>query len=548
MEYVTKIDSKTFPMRQGRDTTVLDDFLALVRTRPESVGIASYFVDRDEPVALTYTRLGELVDKLALRLVELGVRPGEFVSYQFPNRWEFAVAHLATIRIGAVSNAIMPIYGKREIRFMVERTGSRVCLGLEKFGRSECGALLREVAAEVETLEHLILIDDDDPSLSLDAQLAGVKVDDAALAVLDRLRPDPDDIEAILFSSGTTGEPKGVLHSFNSTYLATTGCLPFLDMRADDVVLMFSPLGHATGFDYGLVMPLVCGCKIVYLDSWSPEQMLRIAERERVTWTMGSAAFAKDICEAAERTERTYDTSAFRIFASGGAPIPPSLIPRTQRVLGAQMLPCWGMTEVGIATIGRLDDSIEKLSSSDGAPVEGVRLRIVDDEGAVLAANVPGHIEIQASGQHVGFFMNEALYKQSFRDGWYKTGDLGRLDDDGYVRIIGRSKDLVIRGGENIPIIEVENVLSDHPDISQICIVGVPDERLGERCHAVVVPRVAGQLLDLDDLVEHLRSNHVTKQYWPEFMSLATDLPKTASGKVQRFVVRDQIAAQHAQS
>jgi cyclohexanecarboxylate-CoA ligase len=263
---------------------------------------------------------------------------------------------------------------------------------------------------------------------------------------------------------------------------------------------------------------------------------------------MGSAAFAKDLCEAAEIADRKYDTSAFRIFVSGGAPIPPKLIPRTQRLLGARMLPCWGMTEVGIATIGRLTDSDEKLSSSDGAPVNGVKLRIVDDEGGLLPANTPGHIEIRANGQHVGFFMNDTLYAQSFRDGWYKTGDLGLLDDDGYIRIVGRSKDLVIRGGENIPIIEVENVLLEHPEIADICIVGVPDGRLGERCHAVVVPRVPGHVLELTDLADHLRRNEVTKQYWPEYMSLAESLPKTASGKIQRFVVRDQVATLNARA
>lgn len=540
-----KIDSSNYPRRPGRDRTVLDDFLLLVREKQESIGIASYFSGQEEPVALTYGKMGELVDKLAVRLLELGVEPGEFVSYQFPNRWEFAVAHLATIRIGAVSNAIMPIYGKREIRYMLERTQSRVCLGLARGAHGEPGKLLSEVASELETLEHLILIDSADPSATLESQLADVVVDEAARARLDRLRPRPDDIEVILFSSGTTGEPKGVLHSFNSTYLATSNSFPFMGMTSADVVLMFSPLGHATGFDYGLVMPLICGCRIVYQDAWDPTEMLRIVERERVTWTMGSAAFAKDICEAVERGDRKFDTSSLRIFMSGGAPIPPKLIPRAERLFGARMLPCWGMTEVGIATMGRLTDSNERISSTAGAPVDGVSLRIVDDVGHVLPTNTPGHIEIRANGQHVGFFQNDKLYADSFRDGWYKTGDLGILDDDGYIRIVGRSKDIVIRGGENIPIIEIENILLDHPGIAEICIVGVPDERLGERCHAVVVPRGKGSMLKLADLTDHLRRNEVTKQYWPEFISLVDALPKTASGKVQRFLLRDKVAASH---
>src|SRR5690606_16336996 len=147
------------------------------------------------------------------------------------------------------------------------------------------------------------------------------------------------------------------------------------------------------------------------------------------------------------------------------------------------------------------------------------------------------------SGQHVGYYMNDALYAASFQDGWFKTGDLGKLDDDGYVRIIGRSKDIVIRGGENIPIIEIENILLDLPEIADIIIVGVPDERLGERCHAVVKLSTTGSQLQLSDLTNHLNKLEVTKQYWPEFLSIVEEFPRTATGKIQRFAVRDAIIA-----
>jgi cyclohexanecarboxylate-CoA ligase len=256
---------------------------------------------------------------------------------------------------------------------------------------------------------------------------------------------------------------------------------------------------------------------------------------------MGSAAFARDACSAAEAGE--YDTSSLRCFASGGAPIPPQLVGRTSRVLGAKLIPCWGMTEAGITTVGRLTDSEEKRATSDGAPVPGVDVRVIDDEGHLLPPNRQGHLQLRASGQHVGYYMNDALYAASFQDGWFKTGDLGKLDDDGYVRVLGRSKDIVIRGGENIPIVEIENLLLDLPEIADVVIVGVPDERLGERCHAVVKPRTAGGQLKLEDLTGHLRKLEVTKQYWPEFLSLVDEFPRTATGKIQRFAVRDRLLA-----
>jgi cyclohexanecarboxylate-CoA ligase len=292
--------SANYPKRQGRDKTVLDDFLGLVSRRPGEIAIVSYLANREQPRILTYGQLAELVDRLALKLIELGVKPKEFVSYQFPNRWEFAVAHLATIRIGAISNPIMPIYGKREIRFMLERTESTVCFGLKQYKRIDAGAILHEIQGELDTLEHVILVDDASENGSLESQLADVSVDDAARRQLDRLKPHPDDIEIILFSSGTTGEPKGILHSFNSAYRATSNSFERMGMSEKDVVLMSSPLGHATGFNYGLDMPLYCGCKFVYQENWDPEEMLRIIEQEKVSWTMASAAFARDICNAAE--------------------------------------------------------------------------------------------------------------------------------------------------------------------------------------------------------------------------------------------------------
>jgi cyclohexanecarboxylate-CoA ligase len=524
---------------ERRHQTVLDDFLALVATHPDKIALVSYFADRPVPIVLSYGALAELVDKLAARLLDLGVKPREFVSYQLPNRWEFAVAHLAALRVGASSNPIMPIYGKREIRTMLERTGSRVCIGLTRNGQKP--TLLTSIQDELDTLEHVLLIDDDDAAGSLERQLADIVVDDALRARLDPLKPGRDDIDSVMFSSGTTGEPKGVLHSHASSYRAISSSFGRMEMSGDDVVLMFSPMGHATGFNYGLEMPLFLGCKAVFQDAWDPEEMLRIVERERVTWTMGSSAFVKDACDVAET--RRFDTSSLRCFACGGAPIPPQLIDRAIDLLGGQLVPCWGMTEVGMATVGRLTDSAERKASSDGCALDGVRIRVVDDQGAVLPANSPGHLQLIVSGQHVGYFQNKALYEASFQDGWYKTGDLGKLDEDGYVRILGRSKELVIRGGENIPVIEIENMLRDHPAIADVIIVGVPDERLGERCHAVVVPRTPGDALCLKDLTRHLETLDVTKQFWPEFLSTRDSLPRTATGKIQRFLVRDDVLA-----
>jgi cyclohexanecarboxylate-CoA ligase len=542
MQPTPELQTRTrFPRQEGRAETLLDDFLNLTHARPDRVALVSYLSGRPEPVRLTYGRMAEIVDRLALRLLDWGVRPGDVVSFQLPNRWEFTVAHLATIRVGAISNPIMPIYGKREVRFMLERTRSRVCLGVAIYRKARPGKLLEEIRDELDALDHLLLIDDGQEDMSLERQLGAREIDEASRRKLDALKPGSDDLEMILFSSGTTGEPKGVLHSFNSAWRATSNSFSTMGMSEADVVLMFSPLAHATGFLYGVNMPLYCGCRAVLQETWDPAEMLRIVEGERVTWTMGSAAFARDACDAAERAK--HDLSSLRCFVSGGAPIPPNLVGRTARTLGAELVPCWGMTEAGITTIGRLTDSEDKRASSDGAPVPGVEVRVVNDRGEVQPPNTPGHLQLKVRGQHVAYYGNAALYEASFQDGWFRTGDLGRIDDDGYVRILGRSKDIVIRGGENIPVIEIENLLLDLPEVADIVIVGVPDERLGERCHAVVKPSPGRKDLRLGDLTAHLERLEVTKQYWPEFLTLVEEFPRTSTGKIQRFAVREALVS-----
>ena len=517
---------------------VLDELDCQVKTHPDKTAIVSYRAGSEAPVKLTYRQLGRLVDQLTIRLIELGVRKGDYVSYQLPNCWEFAVAHFATARLGAVSNPIMPIYRAREARFMIERTGSKVCIAPRNFLRFDYGAMLQQLQSEIDTFEHLVLFDFDGPD-SLDNQLSAVKVDEGRLAELRAHPFDPDALEVLLFSSGTTGEPKGVLHSYGTSYASAVHTPRRTGVTSDDIVLMSSPLAHGTGFFFGVNLPVLFGCTAVYQDIWEPARAVQIIEQEGVTWSMGSAAFLSDICDNAEKNAT--GKLSLKKFACGGAPIPPQLVNRAKKIIGAQMFSLWGMTEVGVGTLSLPTDTDERITTSDGYPTADVKLRIVDDNGCVLPANKEGHLQIRTPCQHVAYLAQPKLYEESFQEGWFKTGDLGRLDDAGYLRIVGRAKDLVIRGGENVPIIEIENLLRDHPKVKDVAIVGQPDERLGERCHAIVVPADKGSTdLSLQDLTMFLRDLDVAKQYWPEFLSLTDQLPRNASGKVLRFELRQQ--------
>jgi cyclohexanecarboxylate-CoA ligase len=301
-------------------------------------------------------------------------------------------------------------------------------------------------------------------------------------------------------------------------------------LTPDDVILMFSPLAHQTGFQFGVHLPFTWGVPVVYLDGWDPRRMLTVAATERTTWTMGAATFVLDACEAA--AEHPVDLSALRSFACGGAPIPPHAIQLARERLGTSLTALWGMTEIGIATTTGPDDSPERVATSDGRPLPWVDLKLVTTDGAPVPIGEVGRVFVRTPSQHVAYFGRPDLYEDQFEDGWFDTGDLARQDADGYIRIAGRVKDLVIRGGENIPVLEVEHLLLTHPRIREVAVVGYPDERLGERACAVIVSD--GGPVSLEDVQSFLSDHGMAKQFWPERVVLHDELPKTSTGKIRK--------------
>jgi cyclohexanecarboxylate-CoA ligase len=355
-----------------------------------------------------------------------------------------------------------------------------------------------------------------------------------------RLRPSGDELAQLIFSSGTTGEPKGVMHTFDTVWTGARAPADRLELGDGEVVLMASPVTHQLGFLYGVVLPLCVGMKVVYQDLWEASTMLALVEQEHVSWTMAATPFVIDAVRT-QRSERRR-LESLRYFLCGGAPIPSELVSETRTELGAQLVPVWGMTENGVVTMTGRDDPDELAASSDGRPVPSMRIRVVHDDGTLVAPGEVGRLQVSGAAQTVGYFQRPDLYQASVVDGeWFDTGDLARLRADGGIRIAGRLKDLIIRGGENIPVTEVESALYQHPLVAEVAIVGYPDPRLGERVCAVVVPD--GQVPTIDDLTDHLAQLGMTKTYWPERLEIVDRLPKTASGKMQKFILRERFAA-----
>ncbi|WP_425995353.1 AMP-binding protein [Afipia sp. DC4300-2b1] len=515
------------------DQTLLEFFSRHARNDPARLAVVGYEAASNRRTALTYGELQQAAERIAANLLRLGVKPGEVVSYQLPNWWQFMVLHLALLRIGAVTNPIMPIFRDREMEFMLLLAETRVLIVPQRFRDFDHAAMADRLKVKVPTLEHVFIIGSgDNRDFETVLNSPGKRVEAATAA-------SADDVVQLLYTSGTTGEPKGVMHTGNTLLNSVRYFEDRVRLTANDVVLMASPMAHQTGFLVGLLLPLFLGGRVVLQDIWNPAKAVDIVETERVTMTMASTPFLADLTAEAER--RPEALRSLRTFVSAGAPIPRVLVRQATQNLGAHIVSGWGMTENGLVTTTRLEDPPEKVFETDGCPSQGMEVRIVDGGGNVLPHDEEGRLQARGPGTFVGYLKRPHLYAVD-QDGWFETGDLARKDKDGYIRITGRTKDIVIRGGENVPVIEIEQLMYRHPAVREVAIVGVPDERLGERACACVVLR-EGALLTLADVMAYMAENAVAKNYWPERIEVLDALPKTPSGKVQKFRLREIVSS-----
>ncbi len=531
--------------REGwwHERTHLDDLLACIASQPDKAAIVAYTAGRERPQTLTFGQLGHFVDRAASALVELGIERGDVVSIQLANGWEFPVLALATLRAGAIPNPVPTIYREHELSFMLRHAGSKLLVVPTELRGFSHAALALKLKAHIDTLAHVVTVGEaTEGALDFESHFLGQpwELAPGRRDELARRRTDSDDLGLLLYTSGTTGMPKASMHTHNTVWSGGQPAAEALDLVRDDVCFMASTMGHLTGYNWGMLLPLSMGQKVVYQDSWDAKRLLEMIEVERITWTISATPFALDLAEAREGSSR--DISSFRAFVCGGAPIPPQVVTRVQEQLGVNLVSLWGCSEVGICTIHQLGAPIDVLSNSDGLPVSRMDLRIVDEQLKPVEMYEPGRLQVRGPGVCVGYYRQPELTAEvETPDGWIDTGDLGRATRDGGIRIVGRSKDIIIRGGQNIPVVEIENELARHPNVREVVVVGYPDDRLGERGCAVVVPR--GPAPTLEDLTQQLESIGLTRQYWPERLEIVEALPRTPAGKVQKYVLRERLAA-----
>ncbi|WP_372604868.1 cyclohexanecarboxylate-CoA ligase [Actibacterium sp.] len=519
-----------------QNKTVNDYYDICLAECPDKLAVTSVVAATGERTDLTYAQLDKLANRVAVGLTRLGVGKDDVVTCQLPNSWQFVATYLGCSRIGAVFNPVMHIFRERELRFMLKHGESKIFVVPRVFRGFDHAAMADAMRPDLPDLEHVIVLggegDKDFDALLLDPEFENAP---DLQQIVTRNLPNANDVCQLIYTSGTTGEPKGVMHTANTMYSNLVPYAARLHLGEDDVVLMASPMAHQTGFMYGLLMPVQLKASAVLLDIWDKNIAAQLVQDERCTFTMASTPFLLDLANAVD--ESGLDSSSLRTFLCAGTAIPGPVVERARAVLGANVVSAWGMTENGALTLTNLDDPADKAVTTDGYPLEGMEIQIRGADGQPVPTGNEGELFVRGCSNFGGYLKRPHLNSVD-DEGWFDSGDIARADENGYIRICGRSKDIIIRGAENIPVVEVESLLFKHPSVALVAIVGYPDARLGERACAFVVPK-PGASFSMEEMTRFLDEQKLAKQYWPERLELRDVLPSTASGKIQKFALRN---------
>jgi cyclohexanecarboxylate-CoA ligase/acyl-CoA synthetase len=506
-----------------------------VRVRPNEIAIV------DETSRITWAQLANRVNRIAAAFVDAGLKPGEFVGIQLPNRIEFVETYLAIQRAGLRALSMMSIYREKDVEYMLNKTKACAYVALDSHRKFSYVEMASNLIDKVPTLRHVIIIGE--TATGMHSYESFMRSEDVSSSAFRDLRPDPDSLSKVSFTSGTTGFPKGVAHTHNTDMVPPLLTAKALGLTHETPVWMPSPICHATGLAFGVYDSLLCGAKLVLQDVWNPVRALEMISAERAVFTVSATPFIAEILEVDNLQD--YDLTSFRYFASGGARIPTTLVERAKEEMDCYLLRVFGQAEAPLHTLNLPSHPWEKLLTRDGKAFDELKVRIVDPETRTYEMPAGEIGEYATWGPHVflGYYDDpEASWDAKDADRWYYSADLCLKDEDAFVLYVDRIKDIVNRGGIKISALEVENILVKHPGVQTAAVVAVPDNRLGEKACAFVIVRPNHEVT-LESLGEFLYSEGVTKQKWPEQLEIVTELPYTATGKVQKNMLRDSLEA-----
>ena len=509
---------------------LLADGLARAASQPLKIRSAV------RPWSGTIAEVVELARRVAGGLSARGIGPGDVVAFQLPNWMEAAATFWAASFLGAVVVPIVHFYGPKEVGYILGRSRPRALVTADRFGHLDFLATLEEVLPSLPELETVAVVGDEaGPFLPFARLAAGPDLLDEPVVT------DPSAPALVAYTSGTTSDPKGVIHSHRTIGFEIRQ-LAAMQARGARPNLTGAPVGHGIGMLAALLLPVYRGEPIHLIDVWDPKAVLAAMVEDEISSGAGATFFLTSLLDHPDLTPR--HLALMRHVGLGGATVPAAVADRAT-ALGLSLVRLYGSTEHPSTTGSTHDDPAAKRLYTDGRPLPGVELRLVDEAGRDVEAGsaAPGEILSRGPDCFMGYTVPSLTDASFDADGWYATGDVGVLDADGYLAITDRKKDIIIRGGENISALEVEELLLRLPGVAEVAVVAAPDERLGEHACAFVrlVTGPDDARLGLPQVRAHLEAAGLARQKWPEELRLVSDFPRTASGKIQKFALRDRL-------
>ena len=472
--------------------------------------------------------------RVAGGLRALGLGPGDTVAFQLPNWVEAAITFYACAMLGVTLVPIVHFYGPKEVGFILRQSRARALVIVSRMGQRDFLAELATIRDGLSDLERVIVVGEP----SGDDQ---IRFDDLRTAepIAGPVAVDPDGAALIAYTSGTTADPKGVVHTHR-----TIGCevrqLAGNQALRDRASLTGAPVGHAIGMLGGLMCPLVNGRPLYLIDGWDPPTVLKAMVEEQIAAGSGSTYFFTSLLDCPGFGPEHVEL--MRYTGLGGSPIPNAVSERADD-LGISLVRSYGSTEHPSVTGSQHSDPREKRIHTDGCPLDWVEVRTVDEDGRDVGVGQPGEILTRGPDRFAGYTDPALTAEAVDEEGWFRTGDVGVLDAEGYLTITDRVKDIIIRGGENVSAAEVEQLLAHMKGVAEVALVAAPDERLGEHGCAFFRMQPGSDAPDLEAVRTHLAAAGLARQKWPEELRVVDELPRTASGKVQKFVLRAQLRA-----
>jgi acyl-CoA synthetase (AMP-forming)/AMP-acid ligase II len=503
----------------------------LARAAREDPDLRIVLHSSEHPASIALADLHRDALAMAGAFARAGIGPGDVVAVQLPNWAQTALAYTALATLGAIFVPIVHIYGPKETDWILRASGARMLLCPDRWGKLDFLERLRRMPSVADL--QVVIVGDDVPSGAMAWRELGEQRD-PGFSPEARLADDP---LLIVYTSGTTSDPKGVIHS-HATFLAELRNMPQLPVGArDQVTLQPWPAGHIGGL-CALLGPIVTRTQSIVMDRWDAEDAAALIAQYSVTSLCATPFHVMGLLDMKEAGDPRFDT--LQDLVSGGAGVPPAMVERAHEV-GWCVRRAYGSTEHPTASCGRSDSPVGERATTDGAPCPNSEVRIALEDGREAPLGQPGEIWLRGPEQFVGYTDPLRNAEAFAAGGWFRTGDVGVMDAAGNLAVTDRLKDLIIRGGENLSSLEIENLLQCHPAIAEAAAVGYPDERYGERVCAFVVPAAGHEAPGIPELIVHFEELGVAKQKTPERIVSVAEFPRTASGKIKKNELRERL-------